>query len=460
MMTMTAATTTQRTTRSSASKLAVVVKREFMERVRTRAFLISTLLGPVFFAAMSIFPAWLALREKGSDAIAAVTVLDATGTGVGDRIARALADSAPPGAARPNVVAVAPAALAAAEKAATAAVVRKEREGVLVLDSATLAGTRARYIGRNASSLADVQRLRDVVRREVLTARLARAGFPAERVAPITSARLQLATTAVTDRGTRGAGAGNTLVAAIVALLLYATILIYGQFVLRSVVEEKTTRVAEVIVASVKPDVLMTGKVLGVGAVGLLQQLIWLVGADVVGYYVMPFLHLGRGPAGVAAVRQAAAAADATAAFAMPEISLGVVAAALLFFLLGYLLYSALFAAAGAMVNSDQEAQQAALPVMLPILASVVLFQAVLANPESGVARAAAWFPLTAPILMPMRMSLVSTTPLEVALVAVGVAATAVAALWLAARIYRVGLLMYGKRPSFVELARWVRQAG
>jgi len=447
-------------TNSTAAKLRAVVKREFMERVRTRAFLIGTLLGPLFLAGISIFPAWLGLREKGSAAVAAVTVLDATGTGVGDRVARALADSAPAAGGRPNVIAVAPAALAAAESAATAAVVRKEREGVLVLDSLTLAGRRARYVGRNASSLADVQRLADVVRREVLTARLAQAGFPADRIAPITSTRLRLTTTAVTDHGTRGGGAGNALVAAIVALLLYMMILLYGQFVLRSVIEEKTTRVAEVIIASVKPDVLMTGKVLGVGAVGLLQQAIWLAGTVVVGYYVMPFLHLGRGPAGAGAAQQAAEAADATASFAMPEVSFGIVAAAILFFVLGYLLFSALFAAAGAMVNSEQEAQQAALPVMLPMLASVVLFQAVLQNPESGVARAAAWFPLTAPILMPMRMALVSTTPLEVTLVALGVAVTAVAALWLAARIYRVGLLMYGKRPSFVELARWVRQAG
>lgn len=442
----------------SFAKLGAVVKREFLERVRTRAFVIGTLLGPLFLAGISIFPAWLGLREKGSNAVAAITVLDATGTDVGGRIARALADSAPPGAGRPNVQTVAPAALAAAESAATAAVVRKEREGVLVLDSATLSGRRARYLGRNAASLADVTRLTDVVRREVLTARLEQAGLPADRVAPITRTRLRLATTAVTDRGRGGAGTGNVVVAGIVALLLYMLILIYGQFVLRSVVEEKTTRVAEVIVASVKPDVLMTGKVLGVGAVGLLQQAIWFAGSAAVAYYVLPFLHLGNSQAASAA-KQAADAADVTASFTMPAVSFGIVAGALTFFLLGYLLFSALFAAAGAMVNSDQEAQQAALPVMLPILASVVLFQAVLQNPESGVARAAAWFPLTAPILMPMRMALVSTSPLEVALVAAGVGLTALAALWLAARIYRVGLLMYGKRPSVGELARWVRQA-
>ncbi|GJG85656.1 ABC transporter permease [Gemmatimonadetes bacterium T265] len=444
-------------------KLLVVVKREFLERVRTRAFLITTLLGPVFFAALMIFPAWLALRQKGSDTVAAVTVLDATGTRVGDRVARALADSLPAGApasSRPVVQHVAPAELPAAERAATAAVVRKERQGVLVLDSATTAGRSARYAGRNASSMADVQHLRDVVRREVLTARLEQAGFPADRVAPIAGARLHLSATSITDSGAGGGGGvGSAIVAMVVAFLLYMTILLYGQNVLRSVIEEKTTRVAEVIVASVRPDVLMAGKVFGVGAVGLLQQLIWFGGAAAVAVYVMPFLHLGERAGAAGAAAQAAQAADATTSFVMPEISFAVVASAVLFFLLGYLLYSALFAAAGAMVNSDQEAQQAAFPVMLPLIGSAVFIQTVVQNPEAGVSRFMAWFPLTAPVLMPMRMALVSTTPLEVGLVVLGLVATVLAALWLAARIYRVGLLMYGKRPSVGELARWVRQA-
>ena len=447
---------------STTAKLFAVIKREFMERVRTRAFLVSTLLGPLFFAAILILPAWFAQRQKGSDMAAAVVILDATGTSVGDQIARALADSiAPttPATARPTVQHVTPAELPAAERAATAAVMQKQREGVLVLDSATLAGRRARYVGRNASSLADVQRLRDVVRREVLGARLMQAGFPAERVAPITSARLQLATTSVTDRGTGGSGIGGAIVAIVVAFLLYMTILLYGQNVLRSVVEEKTTRVAEVIVASVKPDILMTGKVLGVGAVGLLQQAIWFGGALAVGAYVLPFLHLDQAAGSTGAARQAAQAADATGAFVMPEITVGVVGSALLFFLLGYLLYSALFAAAGAMVNSEQEAQQASLPVMLPLIGSAVFIQTVVQNPETGLSRFFAWFPLTAPVIMPMRMSLVSTSALEVTLVVLGLIATVLLALWLAARIYRVGLLMYGKRPSVIELARWVRQA-
>ena len=440
-------------------KLAAVVKREFLERVRTRWFVISTLLGPVFFAAVTILPAWLALRERGSGNVANITIVDATGAGLGDRISRALADSAAPPASRaaPRVVLVppgAPAAVAAAESAATTAVVRKERLGYLVVDNATLAGRRARYAGRNASSIADVERVRDVVARAVLAARLEREGLAADRVLALTGTRLRVSTDRITDDGrSAGSGAGGVIVATVLAFLLYVMIILYGQNVLRSVLEEKTTRVAEVIVASVKPDVLMAGKVLGVGAVGLVQQLAWFAGAAFIGTQVAPLLQrAGRAAGG-------AAADPAGAVGALPDLGAGVVVAYLAFFLLGYLLYSALFAAVGATVSSEQEAQQAAFPVMMPLIASAVLIQLVIRNPESATAKFAAWFPLTAPIIMPMRMSLADVGPGETTAVIAGLTLTVLAAVWLAARVYRVGLLMYGKRPGLAELARWVRQS-
>jgi ABC-2 type transport system permease protein len=443
-------------------KLWAVVQREFGERVRTRWFLISTLLGPLFFGAIFIGPVLIAQRQGASSQAANVVILDATGRGLGERIARALPDSAraaaaPGGAARgPVVRVVEPTALAAAESLATQEVVRNEFRGVLVVDSATLAGRRAHYAGRNASSITDVERLRDVVRREVLAVRLAAEGLAADRVGALTGPRLRFDTERIGDTGRGGSGVGNAIVAVVVAILLYMMILLYGQNILRSVLEEKTTRVAEVVVASIRPDVLLAGKVLGVGAVGVLQQVVWFGGATLLGWYVMPFLTRGMrvGPAA-----QAAQAAEATGALAAPAISLGVVAAAFGFFVLGYLLYSAMFAAAGAMVNSDQEAQQAAFPVMLPLIVSAVFIQTVLGNPDSGVARFASWFPFTAPIIMPMRMSITSVGAGEVLAVLAGLALTGVAVTWVAARIYRVGLLAYGKRPTFGELARWIREA-
>ena len=265
-----------------AKKLWAVVRREFGERVRTKWFLVSTLLGPIFFAAITIGPVLLAKRQGPSAGTGNVIVIDATGAGLGERIARALTDSsrattaADSAAVRasaakpPSVRVVAPTQVADAERAATQEVVRRTYQGVLVLDSATLAGRRARYAGRNASSIADVERLREVVRREALALRLAREGLSPERVGALTGPRLRFATERIGDAGRGGSGIGNTLVAVFVAFLLYMMILLYGQNILRSVLEEKTTRVAEVVVASVRPDVLLAGKILGVGGQSLL----------------------------------------------------------------------------------------------------------------------------------------------------------------------------------------------
>jgi len=440
------------------AKLWAVIKREFMERVRTRWFLISTLLGPVFFAAITILPAWVAIREKGSSSVANVRIIDATGAGLGDRIAAALRDStAAAGTPAPEVVTVAPSGVAQAESLATAAVVRKERRGYLVLDSATMAGREARYAGRNASSIADVERVRDAVRTQVTAFRMAREGLTPAQVAAINGPRLSLTTEQINDRGRGGSGTSNVIVAVAMGFLLYMMILLYGQNVLRSVLEEKTTRVAEVVVSSVKPEILMAGKVLGVGAVGLVQQVIWFAAAFYIGGLVAPILARMNGGAASGAAT-AAAAGGPPAGFDL-HLGLGMVAAYLAFFLLGFLLYSALFAAVGAMVNSEQEAQQAAFPVMMPLIASAVLLQAVIRNPDSSLARFGSWFPLSAPIIMPMRMGMTNSPPLEVGLVLGGLVLTVVAAMWFAARVYRVGLLMYGKKPSFGEVLRWVRAA-
>jgi ABC-2 type transport system permease protein len=440
------------------AKLWAVIQREFMERVRTRWFVISTLLGPLFFAGITVLPAWLALRERGSSEVANVTIIDATGTDLGERIARALRDSAA-GAAAPGaeVLRVTPAGVADAERRATEGVVRKARRGYLVLDSATLAGERARYAGRNASSDADMERLREAVRQQALAVRLERAGLDAGRVTALTGTRLRMPTERIGDRGREGSGVGNAVVAVALVFLLYIVIIIYGQNVLRSVLEEKTTRVAEVILSSVKPDVLMAGKVLGVGAVGLVQQILWFAGAAYVGSFLAPFLARAARSAGPGA-SGAPPGRDAVAAM-LPSVSFGTIAAYLLFFLLGYILYSTLFAAVGAMVNSEQEAQQAAFPVMMPLILSAVFMQVVLRNPEAGAAKFAAWFPLTAPVIMPMRIGLVGPSTLEIAAVLTGLALTCLLAIWVAARIYRVGLLMYGKRPTPAELMRWVRYA-
>lgn len=445
------------------AKLGVVFRREYLERVRSRWFLIGTVLGPVFFAAIMVLPAYLTLRQKPTTDLANVIVLDASGTGLGAGVASALAREYPASPA-PRVNTVTPPHLPAAQDAAALAVARREAKGVLVIDSSTVASRSVYYAGRNASSLNDVQAIVAVVRQQVLAQRLAREGLDPARTAALTAQKLEPRTARIGDRGLeRGSGIGNLVFGYIVAFLLYMMILIYGQNVMRGVLEEKTTRVAEVVVSSVTPDTLLAGKVTGAGLVAITQVVAWVALSGVLLVYGAPLVFRGAGVPGTrAAVGTGAAGLQAlpqdVIAGALP--SPGAAVVMLGFFVLGFVFYASLFAAIGAMVSSQEDVQQASMPVMLLVIASIVFMQPILVNPESTLARTMSLLPFSAPILMPLRMSLVAVPWWELSAALGGVVVACVAAIWISARIYRVGLLMYGKRPSFGELARWIRYAG
>jgi ABC-2 type transport system permease protein len=237
----------------------------------------------------------------------------------------------------------------------------------------------------------------------------------------------------------------STALGIALALILYMSLIFYGQNILRSVLEEKTTRVAEVIVASVKTDVLLSGKVLGVTAVSMTQMVFWMISAMI--------LYFSRGAIFAKFGLQNAMQ------ITLPQVGPMLAIAFLLFFVLGFIFYASLFAAAGATVSSDQEAQQAAQPIMMLIIASIIFLNPILVAPMSGVAKVLSWLPFSAPIVMPLRMSVTPLDPIEIGLVLAGLAVASAGSIWLSARIYRVGLLMYGKKPGFRELGRWIAQS-
>ena len=169
---------------------------------------------------------------------------------------------------------------------------------------------------------------------------------------------------------------------------------------------------------------------------------------------------LMRAVGGNAAAAAAAAGGDAAGAmFAFPTIEPATIVALVLFFLLGYIFYASLFAAVGAMVSTQEEANQAVQPVMMMLVFSVIFIQPIMTNPAGQMAQTMSLIPFSAPIIMPMRMTATPVPPGEVLLSLGGLALACLASIWLSARIYRVGLLMYGKRPTMRELARWIRQS-
>jgi ABC-2 type transport system permease protein len=424
-------------------KFFAVVRREYLERVRSRWFLIATLFGPVFFGLLMFLPALIASREKASGDVSKIIVIDATGIGLGERVAGALAGGIAATSSNAQLRIVSPDSVAPAESLATKAVMGEMVKGYLVLDSGTVAGRRARYAGSNTTAIFDMQQLDRAVQHEVLALRLEKSGIDAELGRELTRLNVNFTTERLTKRGRGGSGNVSIFFGLAVAMLLYMTIFIYGLNVLRGVLEEKQTRVAEVVIASISSTKLLLGKVVGVGGVGFTQLILWMSMSYIMWKIRAPILQ-----------RMGIAQMPDT----FPDISWGVGAILLAFFVLGCMFYAGLFAAVGATVNSEQEAQQAQMPVVLLLVCSIMFVQNVLLQPDSVLSRTLSMLPFSAPIVMPLRMTVAPVPPSEVTLAILSVLLGAIFTTWLASRIYRVGLLMYGKKPSFGEIFRWVRQ--
>lgn len=259
---------------------------------------------------------------------------------------------------------------------------------------------------------------------------------------------VDLETSKITDGRLTGESGGSSFVLAYaMSFLLYFTLLIYGVQVMTSVIEEKSNRIMEVLASSLSPFQLMAGKVIGVGAVGLLQLGIWVGTAAYLSANAAMITGLFHMPP------------ESAAHMPLPAIGLDLLVVFLAFFLVGFFLFAAAYAAVGAMCNTIQEAQQASSLLMLLILTAFISMFSLLNEPNGTLAKVMSMIPFFAPIVMPVRYSLTSISPLEVLtsfgltfLCMLGVA-------WLAGRIYRVGILMYGKKPSLRELLHWVRTA-
>lgn len=242
------------------------------------------------------------------------------------------------------------------------------------------------------------------------------------------------------ESGESGKNVGmNLAISGVFFFLIYISIFVYGAYIMRGVLEEKNNRIVEVIVSSIRPTTLMLGKILGIGLVGLTQYAVW---------------------AGLAiAIALPGVAAIAGMGEGLPHIPVATIGAFVLFFLLGYFLYASLYAALSAPFNTEQEAQQfVMIPGMMLILTSTTWFFAY-NQPNGRLATILSFFPFTAPLMMFMRIS-VQTPPLWQIAVSVSLlVATIFLVAWFAGRVYRVGILMYGKKPTLPEIFRWARQA-
>jgi ABC-2 type transport system permease protein len=232
------------------------------------------------------------------------------------------------------------------------------------------------------------------------------------------------------------------IIAYMLAFILYMVITLYGVSVMRSVVQEKTSRVMELMVATIKPRSLMAGKILGVGAAGLVQISVWLaIGAVTLAYRDQILGAFGVSGGGAA----------------LPPIGLADLSIIIIYFILGFFFYASMYAAVGAMVSSEQDTQQVQMPVTMFLIIGVLCIQLVSNEPRGTATIVMTMAPFWSALLMPMRYVLGGATLGEVALSLAILVASTVLVARAAAKIYRVGVLMYGKRPGFQELVRWLR---
>ncbi len=428
----------------------VIARRELLERVRSKWFLVGTLLGPIAMLAVILVPAILGARpesevkvaivHRAADAKAAATpltpdaapapMLDAAGLD-----AELIAGFALVGWKAEVIADPGDAALLARVKAS-------QLNGFLVVPGDVLEAGVVTYQGDNGTSGGAMARLEGVVTAVVQHRRGIAAGITDDQV------KRMLAPVSIITRHTTGETGGSSgmatfVVGYVVMFILYLAILLYASNVMRSVVQEKTSRVVELMVAAAKPRALMAGKVAGVGAVGLIQLTVWL-GMAVLSVKYRDALLSVVGVTGSGGIT-------------VPPLSFSEVAVILAYFVLGFFLYASIYAAVGAMVSTEQEAQQAQMPVMMLIIIAISCVQLVANDPRGTTAAVLTTIPFFSPMLMPMRFLLGGASGVDVAVSMLVLAVSMVIVVIAAGRIYRVGILMYGKRPSGRELLRWLR---
>ncbi len=436
------------------NKTLAVIRRELIARVRTRAFAISTLILPFLMVFVAVVPA---LMMRGGSRTMQIAMVDGTTDSLGSRIESALAgerlsrDST--SLRRYAVRRFAGVGRIAALQDSLVAFTGVSRDkypesfdGVLVITDSTLTTGKADYLGTNTSSLESMGQLEGSISKVLAQTRLARSGLDPQVVASAIRPANLNATKVSDGKATGQSGIASFAIAYFMAFLLYISVVLYGQQTMTSVIEEKTSRIMEVLASSMRPFQMLLGKVLGVGLTGLLQMSIW--GGT---YYLVTSQRAAL--AGLFGM-----SADAMQALPIPAMPTDLLIVFLVYFMLGFLLFGALYAAIGSICNTVQETQQYAVAVTMVLLLGFFSVFAVMKDPTGGLAVTLSFVPFFSQLVMPVRWSLAAVSPLELAgSLALGISAL-LGVTWLAGRIYRTGILMYGKKPTFGEVFRWIRQ--
>lgn len=430
------------------NKIWIILKSEFLRRVLTKWFILSTLLAPIFLVGIAVVPGILAVVASE-----------------GERRTIAVEDET-------NVLF--PGLLAAAESQfelvrveegspenVRAAVENGQYDGYLLLPDGLQNGTgEAVYYSAEGSGISMRGRIEHLVNSVVENYRLSMYNVQPE-VLQILESNVPIRMVVFTEEGEAAdSTVASSIIGYIMGLFIYITIFIYGAFVMQGVIEEKTSRVVEVMISSIRPFELMMGKVLGIGAMGLVQMALWglliLAGIAFAGEIISLFIDPSslNLPAG-ASTDEIMASAN----ISLPHVSPMIFVWFILYFLGGYLLYASLFAAIGSAVEQQQDAQALTLPITLLILIPIIFMSFLIESPNSTLSVVLSLIPFFSPILMIVRLAIADVPLWQSTLAYLLLVGTFIGTIWMSGRIYRVGILMYGKKPAIKDLIRWFRYA-
>lgn len=435
------------------NKIILIIKREYISRITKKTFILSTILTPLFFIGVTVFSVYMA--DKNSEQLK-IAVYDESGL-----FAHKLTGN-------DNIVYT-----SVAKPVFDSFKAHKPVEGysgVLHVPNIDIAHpAQAEYISPKQLGVFSDSKVESDLNDVLQQQRMIAANIDTAKLNEVKRNPIAIGQTVISESGDGGSREANSdvsyMVGYVSGLLIYMLMFIYGSMVMRGIMEEKVSRIAEVMVSSVKPIQLMMGKIIGIGAVGLTQFVIWIalivIGYTALGAYFAPSAHDMHSISQQASSQQGAQAVISGLAEMKGQFNIPMLIGMFIFyFITGYLFYASLFAAVGSAVNEDpQDAQSMMFPITIPIIISIILMSSAVANPTGSIAVWASIIPFTSPVIMMARLpfGMPGTVPywqlgLSMVVMIIGFMSTT----WLCARIYRVGILMYGKKPSWKEMFKWV----
>lgn len=426
-------------------QVSLVLKREYLTRVRSKGFIAATLLIPIGFIAIYGIGFLVIIWE--SDVSYEVGIVDRTGSVVNQIVERS-----PDSYTDVTDLQV---------DSLRSMIQSGDLTGYITITQENIEENKSLeliYSGSGGLTLLSTVRsdMRDVIREEKL-----RRADVSDDIQKIFEARIGVETRRLTEAGEEEeddtafmSGLGFAM-----GLIIFVAIFSYGGYIMRGVIEEKSNRIIEVITSSVKPIELLTGKMLGVASLALTQIGIWAITIIGLGLLAAPLMGAFLSDENTEQmVGEAAAQADIPILSEIPAIETSIVIYFIIFFFLGYFLYSSLFAAVGSAADSETDTQQLMLPIMAPIfIAYFIMFQAV-RNPDGLIAVIGSLIPFFSPIVMITRIAISDVPFWEIALAIFLMIITFIGTMWLSAKIYKVGILSYGSSAGFKDIYKWLKQ--